>query len=318
MPAWLTGNAVCLWALYSALLLLTAKPLGTLPVQVFTGERTFLHPVLRPLEAGIYRLTRTDEEEEMGWSATCWPPRLQRRGPAADLPDRAHAAVARRFFNPQDFPNVPQVLAWNTAASFTTNTNWQNYGGEATMSYLTQMIGPGHAQLHLRGHRHRLGRRAGARPGAPLGQRHRLLLGRPGPLHALRPAAHLLRLRALPGLAGRAAELQRLHRGAYPRGRHADHRAGTGCDSQEAIKELGTNGGGFINANSAHPYENPTPLTNFVEMLSIFLIGSALVYMFGKWVGNTKQGWAHLGGHVRPVLAPATSPRSAPSRTATR
>ena len=142
MPSWLIGNAIAQWALYSGLLLLSARPVGSYMYRIFTGQRTFLHPVLRPIEAGIYRITRVDEEEEMRWYIYMLAilsfsivGLLITYG--IERTQRWHGA----FFNPQGFPNVTQVLAWNTAVSFTTNTNWQNYTGEATMSYLTQMAG---------------------------------------------------------------------------------------------------------------------------------------------------------------------------------
>jgi K+-transporting ATPase ATPase A chain len=195
------------------------------------------------------------------------------------------------FFNPQNLPNVPALLAWNTAASFTTNTNWQNYGGESTMSYLTQMSG---LAIHnffsaatgivwavalVRG----LARRSAGAIGSfwvdlvrcilylllPICIFYGLFLvwqGAPQNFSAY-TVAHTVE-----------GTIQTIAQGPVA--------------SQEAIKMLGTNGGGFMNANSAHPFENPTPLSNFAEILSIFLLGSGLVYMFGKWVGNTKQGWS--------------------------
>ena len=292
MPAWLTANALLQWAIYSVLLLLTARPLGTYLYRLFSGERTFLHPIMRPLERGIYRLTRVDEAEEMTWYTYV-------------LASLAFSVVGllvlylfertQQFhgtlFNPQHFPNVGEVLGWNTAASFTTNTNWQNYGGESTMSYLTQMAGLAFhnfasaatgivwAVALVRG----LARRSANGIGSfwvdlvrctfylllPVCVIYGLVLVWQGVPQNLNPytIAHTLE-----------GVTQTIAQGPVA--------------SQEAIKMFGTNGGGFMNANSAHPFENPTPFSNMLEMLSIFLIGSALVYMFGRWVKDTRQGWS--------------------------
>jgi K+-transporting ATPase ATPase A chain len=292
MPDWLTGNAVIQWALYGAILLLTAKPVGLHMYHVFTGGRTFLHRVVRPVEAGIYRLVGVDEQEEMTWFGYLLASLL------FSIVGLILTYILERtqqwhgsFFNPQNLPNVPALLAWNTAASFTTNTNWQNYGGESTMSYLTQMSG---LAIHnffsaatgivwavalVRG----LARRSAGAIGSfwvdlvrcilylllPICIFYGLFLvwqGAPQNFSAY-TVAHTVE-----------GTIQTIAQGPVA--------------SQEAIKMLGTNGGGFMNANSSHPFENPTPLSNFAEILSILLIGSALVYMFGKWVGNTKQGWS--------------------------
>lgn len=292
MPDWLTGNSIAQWALFSILLLLSARPLGTHLYRVFTGGRTFLHPVLRPVEVGIYRLTRVDEQEEMRWYIYIIA--LVAFSVVGLLisyfifrTQQWHGS----FFNPQGLPNVTQALAWNTAVSFTTNTNWQNYTGEATMSYLSQMLGLAThnwmsaatgiaaAVALVRG----LARRTASGIGSfwvdvvrsclyvllPILFVYTFVLiwqGVPQNFSAY-TAAHTLE-----------GATQTIAQGPIA--------------TQEAIKLLGTNGGGFMNANSAHPFENPTPLSNLLEMLSIVLIGSGLVYMFGKWVGNTKQGWS--------------------------
>ena len=292
MPDWLTGNAVIQWALYGAILLLTAKPVGTYMYHVFTGGRTFVHRVVRPAESGIYRLVGVDEQEEMTWFGYLLASLL------FSIVGLILTYILERtqqwhgsFFNPQNLPNVPALLAWNTAASFTTNTNWQNYGGESTMSYLTQMSG---LAIHnffsaatgivwavalVRG----LARRSAGAIGSfwvdlvrcilylllPICIFYGLFLvwqGAPQNFSAY-TVAHTVE-----------GTIQTIAQGPVA--------------SQEAIKMLGTNGGGFMNANSSHPFENPTPLSNFAEILSIFLLGSGLVYMFGKWVGNTKQGWS--------------------------
>jgi K+-transporting ATPase ATPase A chain len=292
MPSWLIGNAIAQWALYSVILLLSAKPVGSYMYRIFTGQRTFLHPVLRPVEVGIYRLTRVDEEEEMRWYTyilallffsvvslfiTYFVERTQ----------QWHGS----FFNPQGLPNVTPVLAWNTAVSFTTNTNWQNYTGEATMSYLTQMFGLAThnwmsattgiaaAVALVRG----LARRTASGIGSFWVDAVRCIL------YLLLPILFVFTLFLIwQGVPQNFSAYTVAHTLEGTTQTIAQGPIAT----QEAIKTLGTNGGGFMNANSAHPFENPTPLSNLFEMLSIFLIGSGLVYMFGKWVGNTKQGWA--------------------------
>ncbi|MGH2387990.1 MAG: potassium-transporting ATPase subunit KdpA [Chloroflexota bacterium] len=292
MPDWLSGSALIQWALYSVILLLSAKPMGTFLFRVFTGERTFLHPVIRPLEAGIYRLSRVQEDEEMTWIGYLLA------SLAFSVPGLFLTYLIERtqslhgsFFNPQHLPNVPALLAWNTAVSFTTNTNWQNYGGEITMSYLAQMAGLAThnffsaatgiawAAALVRG----LSRRSARGIGSFWVDLVRCLV------YLLLPVCIIYGLFLVwQGVPDNFNPYTVVHtvEGA------TQTIAQGPVASQEAIKMLGTNGGGFFNANSAHPYENPTPLSNFIEMLSIFMIGSGLVYMFGKWVGNTKQGWS--------------------------
>jgi len=292
MPTWLTANAIEQWALFSILLLLSARPVGGHMYRVFTGRRTFLHPVLRPVEAGIYRVTRVDEREEMRWYIYLLAILL------FSIVGLFITYLVERtqqwhggFFNPQHFPTVPEPLAWNTAVSFTTNTNWQNYGGESTMDYLTQMFGLAThnwmsaatgivaAVALVRG----LARRSGSGVGSFWVDLVRCCL------YLLFPILVIYTLFLIwQGVPQNFSSYVVAHTLEGPIQTIAQGPVAT----QEAIKMLGTNGGGFFNANSAHPYENPTPLTNMAEMLSIFLIGSGLVYMFGKWVGNVKQGWA--------------------------
>jgi potassium-transporting ATPase potassium-binding subunit len=292
MPAWLTGSALIQWALYGIILLLTAKPFGTYLYRIFTGERTFLHRVVRPLETGIYRLTGVHEDEEMTWVGYLLA------SLAFSIPGLLLTYLIERtqhlhgsFFNPQNLPDVPALLAWNTAASFTTNTNWQNYGGESTMSYLTQMtglamhnffsaaVGIVWAVALVRG----LARRSAYGIGSFWVDLVRCLV------YVLLPICIIYGL----FLVWQGAPQNFNAYNVVHTVEGATQTIAQGpVASQEAIKMFGTNGGGFMNANSSHPYENPTPLSNFIEMLSIFMIGSALVYMFGKWVGNTKQGWS--------------------------
>ena len=206
--------------------------------------------------------------------------------------------------NPQGLAAVTPHLAFNTAASFATNTNWQSYGGETTMSYLTQMLGltvqnflsaaTGMAVL------------VGADPRAwPGGQRrtHRQLLGGPDarqsctsccPCRWCWPCCWSRRAWSRPSSRTRRCRLLQPTMDADGRPVAEQVLAMGPAASQVAIKQLGTNGGGFFNANSAHPFENPTPLTNFLEMLAILLIPAALCYTFGRMVGDTRQGWALL------------------------
>jgi K+-transporting ATPase ATPase A chain len=274
--------------LYIVILIVLAAPLGRYMYKVYTGERTFLDRVLRPLERFIYRLLGVAAEEEMGW-----------RGYAAALLVFNLLGMLLLFliqlaqgylpFNPQHFGAVKPALAFNTAASFMTNTNWQAYSGEATMSYLTQMAGltvqnfvSAATGLTVvialtRG----LSRRSASTIGSfwvdltrsvlwvllPLSLIGSLALVSQGVIQNL---GHYLTAHTLEG-AGQTIAMGP-------------------AASQEIIKMLGTNGGGFFNANSAHPFENPTPLTNFLEMLAILLIPAGLTFTFGHMVGNVKQG----------------------------
>ncbi len=292
MPSWLIGNAVAQWALYSVILLLSARPVGSYMFSIFTGQRTFLHPVLRPLEVGIYRLTRVDEQEEMRWYTYIIA--LVAFSVVGILVTYLIERTQQwhgSFFNPQGLPNVTPVLAWNTAVSFTTNTNWQNYTGEATMSYLTQMAGLAThnwmssatgivaAVALVRG----LARRTASGLGSFWVDLTRCIL------YLLLPMLIVFTFFLIwQGVPQNFSAYTVAHTVEGATQTIAQGPVAT----QEAIKMLGTNGGGFMNANSSHPFESPTPLSNFFEMLSIFLLGSGLVYMFGKWVGNTKQGWS--------------------------
>ena len=184
-----------------------------------------------------------------------------------------------------------------------TNTNWQAYSGENTMSYLTQMLGPGGAEFLLG----RDGNRRAARPRSRTDSRkandHRKFLGRSRPEHGLCPSAAVVRPGARPRFARRGADFFRL-----PDRDHAGRRVGRSCRSgpaasQIAIKQLGTNGGGFFGANSAHPFENPTPLSNFLELLAIILIPAAIVYTYGVLVGNRRQGYSIYAAMMAVVLA---------------
>ncbi len=274
--------------LYIVLLIVLAAPFGRYMFKVFTGERTWLDRLLLPLERLLYRLTGVEAEKEMGW-----------REYAVALISFNLLGMVLLFllqmaqgylpFNPQQFGAVKPDLAFNTAASFMTNTNWQAYGGESTMSYLTQMAGltvqnfvsaaTGLAVVIAltRG----LARRTADTIGSfwvdltrsvlwvllPLSLIGALVLVSQGVIQNLSPylTVHTLERAGQTIAMGPVA-------------------------SQEIIKELGVNGGGFFNANSSHPFENPTPLTNFLEMLAILLIPVGLTFTFGHMVGNVKQG----------------------------
>ena len=289
----MTANGLFQLLVYFALLAVLIKPVGTYMGRVLDGERTLLDPVLRPLERAIYRLCAVRQEEEQHWTTYTAAMLL------FNLAGLVLLYLLERLqhllpLNPQGFPPVPADLAWNTAVSFTTNTNWQNYSGETTMSYLVQMAG---LTVHnfvsaatgivlavalVRGFARHTAKTIGnfwvdlVRCTLwillPLSLVLALLLvwqGVPQNLHPYVSAT------TVEGTAQ-----------VIPQGPIA---------SQEAIKQLGTNGGGFFNANSAHPYENPTPLSNLLEMLGIFALGAPLTYTFGRMVKDQRQGWALLG-----------------------
>jgi K+-transporting ATPase ATPase A chain len=284
------ASAVIQNGIYFIVLLLLTKPLGLFMYQVFSGERTFLHPVLRPAESGLYRLTGVDEAQEMRWTTYTVAMLLFNfvGWLLVYLLQRLQGGLP---FNPQGLPGVEQFSAFNTAVSFMSNTNWQGYAGESTMSYLTQMAGLtvqnfvssvtgiAIAIALVRGFARRNAQEIG---------NFWVDLVR-GTLYLMLPLSIIVALVLIwqgtpQTLAGAAQEtglagVTRL----LPLGPAA---------SQIAIKQLGTNGGGFWNANSSFPFENPTPITNFVESLAILIISAGLTYTFGKMVGNTRQGWA--------------------------
>jgi K+-transporting ATPase ATPase A chain len=284
------ASAIVQNGVYFLALLLLTKPFGLFMYHIFNGERTFLHPVLRPVERGFYRLTGVDEAQEMRWTTYTVAMLLFNfvGWLLVYLLQRLQGVLP---FNPQGLPGVEQYSSFNTSVSFMTNTNWQGYAGESTMSYLSQMAGLtvqnfvsaatgiAIAIALVRGFARRSTQEIG---------NFWVDLVR-GTLYLLLPlsivVALLLMAQGVPQtLAGYAQEtglagVMRL----LPLGPAA---------TQIAIKQLGTNGGGFWNANSAFPFENPTPLTNFIECLSILVISAGLTYTFGKMVGNTRQGWA--------------------------
>jgi K+-transporting ATPase ATPase A chain len=307
-------------ALFVGVLLLITKPLGLYLCQVLdVNGRTFLDPVVRPFEKLTYRILRIDPENEQGW---------------------IHYTIAMLIFslvtmlftyailrlqnvlplNPQNLPAVGEALSFNTAASFTTNTNWQNYGGESTMSYLSQMlalashnffsaaVGIAIAAAVVRG----IARHSAQTLGnfwvdlvrihyyllIPICVVYALFLVSQGVIQNFKPydTAKVVEVQTVqvpkkddqgnpvndakgsPVMVDQKVDSQTIVQGPVA--------------SQMAIKMLGTNGGGYMNANAAHPFENPTPLSNFIQMLSIFAIPSALTYFLGRMTRNQKHGWA--------------------------
>jgi K+-transporting ATPase ATPase A chain len=278
--------------LYCAIMVAIVPPLGAYMTRVFGGERTFLSPIIRPLEVAIYKVAGVSEHNEQhavtymvsmlmfhvgGFLILYVLMRLQ-----AGLP-----------FNPAEQTAVAEDLSFNTAMSFITNTNWQNYGGESTMSYLVQMLGLTHQNF------------LSAATGIVLA----IALIRGFARHSVRtvgnfwvditrvtlyvlipicvPYALFLIWQGIPQTLGPYVDAATLE--------GAKQTIAVGpVASQIAIKMLGTNGGGFFNANASHPFENPTAFSNFVQMISIFALGAALTNVFGRMVGNQRQGWAVL------------------------
>src|SRR6202140_70422 len=278
--------------LYCAIIVALVKPLGWYMTRVFNGERTFLSPVLRPLEAGIYWIGGVDEKREQHWLTYTVAMLLLHVGGFLIIYAvmRLQASLP---FNPAEQAAVAEDLSFNTAVGFITNTNWQNYGGESTMSYLVQMLGLTHqnflsaatgivlAVALIRGF---------ARASVRTIGNFWVDITR-CTLYILLPICVVYALflvwQGIPQTLAPYVEATTLE--------GAKQTIAVGpVASQIAIKMLGTNGGGFFNANAAHPFENPTALSNFVQMISIFVIGAALTNVFGRMVGNQRQGWAVL------------------------
>ncbi|HEX8891797.1 MAG TPA: potassium-transporting ATPase subunit KdpA, partial [Terriglobales bacterium] len=302
-------------AFFLLVILLVTKPLGIYMARVFSRERTFLDPVLRPIERLIYRITWVDENHEMRWTEYAIAMLLFSVIPMLllYLIQRVQGFLP---LNPQKFAAVPPYLAFNTAASFTTNTNWQNYSGESTMSYFTQMAGLAYhnftsaatgialAIAFIRG----IARRQKETIGnfwvdlvrttlwvlLPICVIAALVLVSQGVVQNLRPydKATLVEPQQVPhmGSDGKPAVdangkpvMDTITEQTIAQGPVA---------SQEVIKQFGTNGGGFFNANSAHPFENPTPFSNFIETFAIFAISAGLTYTLGRMTGSQSHGWA--------------------------
>jgi K+-transporting ATPase ATPase A chain len=276
--------------LYCAIIVALVKPLGGYMTRVFNGERTFLSPVLHPVEVTLYALGGVDARREQHWITYTVAMLLFNALGFLALYGlmRLQASLP---LNPADMSAVAPDLAFNTAVSFTTNTNWQNYGGESTMSYLVQMLGLTVQNFVSAGTGIVLAValiRGFARASANSIGNFWLDITR-CTLYVLLPiciiAALFLIWQGMPQTLGPYVDAMTLEGGKQTI-------AVGPVASQIAIKQLGTNGGGFFNANAAHPFENPTALSNFLEMLLIFAIGAALTNAFGRMVGNERQGWA--------------------------
>jgi potassium-transporting ATPase potassium-binding subunit len=277
-------------AIYFAVLTALIVPLGRFMARVFEGERTFLSPVLRPLEVGLYRLAGVDERREQHW-ITYTVAMLIFNAAGFLLVYALQRLQSVLPLNPADQSAVASDLAFNTAVSFTSNTNWQNYGGESTMSYLTQMAALTTQNFVSAATGIALVLaliRAFARTSARTVGNFWVDLTR-ATLYVLLPlsiiGALILVWQGVPQNLGPYVEATTLE------GAKQTISQGPAA-SQIAIKQLGTNGGGFWNANSAVPYENPTAISNFVEMLYILLIAAALTHTFGRMVRDERQGWA--------------------------
>ena len=303
----MTANGWFQIFLFFVVILLLTKPLGIYMANVFERKRTFLDFLLRPIERGVYRLCAINESKEMRWTdygATM----LLFSGVSLVLLYLLERLQLWLPWNPQKFANVAPDLAWNTAVSFTTNTNWQSYSGESTMSYLTQMAGLAYhnfvsaavgialAIALVRGvarrESHTIGNfwvdatRALLWVLLPVSLIVALFFVSQGAIQNLKPYTTAKVVEPFT-LETKAAD------GSLKRDTVTTQVIAQGpVASQEAIKMFGTNGGGFFGANSAHPFENPTPLTNFVQMLLIVAIPSGLTYTLGRMTGSKAHGWA--------------------------
>ena len=289
---------------FTAIVVALAKPIGLWLFALYEGRRTPVHILFAPVERGFYRLAGIDPAQEQGWRRYAVHMLLFN----AVLMAFTYAVLRLQAVlpgNPQRLAAVGEHLSFNTAVSFTTNTNWQSYGGEGTMSNLSQMLG---LTIHnflsaatgialafalFRG----FARREAATVGNFWADVTRITLYLLLPLCAVLTIAYIAC--GVPQTLAGVVDVQTLE------GARQSLLLGP-VASQEAIKMIGTNGGGFFNANSAHPFENPTALTNLIQMLSIFAIGAGLTWTFGKAVGNTRQGWAILSAMMVLFLAGVT------------
>jgi K+-transporting ATPase ATPase A chain len=318
----MTANGWFQIGFFLMVIFLVTKPIGVFMARVFNREKTFLDPVLRPVERLVYRLTGVDEKREMPWTEYAVA-MLLFSGVSMTLLYLIERTQKWLPFNPQKFPNVEPGLAFGTAASFTTNTNWQVYSGESTMSYLTQMAGLAYhnfvsaavgivlAIVVIRG----IARKETDKLGnfwvdttrcllwvlLPVCLVGSLVLVSEGVVQNLRlyTTADLIQpyTAQVTGPDGKTTA-QTVTQQVIAQGPVA---------SQEVIKEFGTNGGGFFNANSAHPFENPTPLSNFFEMVLIFAIPSGLTYTLGRMTGSQRHGWAVWAAMALLFLAGVTT-----------
>ena len=287
----MTASGWLQYLLYSAILIALVKPVGIYLARVLEGERTWLDPILRPIERLIYKLSGVEQEREMNWRE--YAGALLGFSVVSMLLTYAleRAQGILPWLNPQKLPAIEQALAWSTAASFTTNTNWQAYVPEVTMSYLTQMAGLAYhnfgsaavgiavAVAFVRG----IKRTSSATIGNFWVDATRSIL------YVLLPACAIFALVLV--WQGVPQNLNAYTQATTLEGQTQTIAQGP-VASQEAIKMLGTNGGGFFNANSAHPFENPTPFTNLLQMLAIFIIPGALTVMLGRITGSPGHGWA--------------------------
>jgi K+-transporting ATPase ATPase A chain len=286
----MTANGLLQIALFCAVIIALTKPLGAFMTRLFAGDSTFLSPVLRPIERGLYRLSGVNPRDDQHWSVYAIAMLLFNGAGFALL------YALMRFqdllpLNPQGMAAVPADLSLNTAISFVTNTNWQNYAGEATMSYLVQMAGLtvqnflsaatgiALAVALIRG----FTRRSASGIGNFWVDMTRATL------YILLPLSVVIALFLV--AQGMPQNLDAYVHATTLEGAQQTIAQGP-VASQVAIKMLGTNGGGFFNANAAHPYENPTPLSNFVQMVAIFAVGAGLTNVFGRMAGDQRQGWA--------------------------
>jgi K+-transporting ATPase ATPase A chain len=333
----MTPNGWLQILLFFAVILLITKPVGIFMAKVFSRERTFLDPVMQPVERLLYKLTRVDENHEMRWTEYSVAMLLFSAVSmlVLYLLERAQQWLP---LNPQKLAAVPPDLAWNTAASFTTNTNWQFYTGEQTMSYLTQMaglafhnfasaaVGIALAIAFIRG----IARREKDTLGnfwvdttrstlwvlLPMCIVYALVLVSQGVIQNFKPydTVKIVEPQQVQKVGQDGKPLVDAN-GKPVMDTLTDQTIAQGpVASQEAIKMLGTNGGGFMNANSAHPFENPTPFSNFLEMLSIFVIPAGLTYTLGRMTGSQRHGWAVFAAMAVLFFAGVTTAYRAESR----
>jgi K+-transporting ATPase ATPase A chain len=318
----MTANGWFQIGFFLLVIFIITKPLGMFLARVFSGQRTFLDPVLRPIERIIYRLTGIDEKHEMRWTEYAVA-MLLFSGVSMALLYVLERVQKFLPLNPQKFVNLEPGLAFGTAASFTTNTNWQAYSGESTMSYLTQMAGLAYhnfasaavgivvAVAVIRG----IARKETDKLGnfwvdttrcllwvlLPICLVGSLVFVSQGVIQNLKPytTVELIEPQTVQvtGADGKTTT-QTVTQQVIAQGPVA---------SQEVIKEFGTNGGGFFGANSAHPFENPTPFSSFFQLVLIFAIPSALTYTLGRMTGSQRHGWAVWGAMALLFLAGVTT-----------
>jgi K+-transporting ATPase ATPase A chain len=303
----MTGNGCFQIFIFFGLVLLLTKPLGVFLYRVYERKPTFLDPVLRPMEKFLYRVCGVDETKEMDWKGY-GVAMLLYSGVSLLILYLIERTQQWLPLNPQKMTNVAPDLAWNTAVSFTTNTNWQSYPPETTMSYFTQMAGLAYHNFTSAA----VGMAMAIAVIRGIARKESKTIGNfwvdttRGLLWVLLPLCIVLGL-----VLVSQGVVQNFHpytQATLPEPQTVEKQAADGSKthetvttqviaqgpvaSQEVIKMLGTNGGGFFNANSAHPFENPTPLSNLLEMLMIFAIPSALTFTLGRMTGSYKHGWA--------------------------